>query len=76
MQVEHEDIPLCRDNLSEFLLGARGLSEIMPYSLWGADEFLEGRDRRAEPLPGWCQNRLHQLSFSLGAGCTPLQLAA
>lgn len=33
MQVEHEDILLCRDNLSEFLLRARGVSEIMSYSL-------------------------------------------
>lgn len=33
MQVEHEDILLCRDNLSEFLLEARGVSEMMSYSL-------------------------------------------
>lgn len=57
---------LCRDNLSEFLLGARGLSEIMSYSLRGADEFLEVRGRRSAPLPGWCQNRLHHPSFPLG----------
>lgn len=74
MQVEHEDILLCRDNLSKFLLGARGLSEIMSYSLWGADEFLEGRGRRSEPLPGCCQSRLHQLSIPLEAGCESSQL--
>lgn len=34
MQVEHEDSLLCSDNLSEFLLGARVLSEIMSYSVW------------------------------------------
>lgn len=60
---------LCRDNLSEFLLGARGLSEIMSYSLRGADEFLEVRGRRSAPLPGWGQNRLLHPSFPLGAGC-------
>lgn len=74
MQVEHEDILPCRDNLSEFLLGARGVSEIVLQSpvVLGGDEFLKAR--AGCQCVGLCQNRLRQPCFPLEAGCMPLQI--